>query len=110
MALNSDCSGSDSTVFLVEHGQRGHADIHQHLAGVLEVHRHPVAHDGLDLADAPVRPSGMADALAGLVFGAGPHGSGERAPGARGPEAFDAATPDPDIPVEPVDRRVAMAG
>ena len=35
--------------------------VHDNLAGVLEVHGHPVVNDRLDLTDAPVGLVGMAD-------------------------------------------------
>src|SRR5689334_9553931 len=114
IGLKSDETGPDSTdcsiLALVEHRERRNADIHQHLASVLEIDRDPVAHDRLNLPDPPIGLARMADTLTGFVFGSRPHGSGERAPRPHRPEALDPAVADSDIPVESVHGRVAMAG
>src|SRR4051794_39148581 len=95
IGLKSDETGPDSTdcsmLFLVEHRERRNPDIHQPLAGVLEVPRPPVAAPRLDLPHAPIRLSGVPHALTGFVFGARPHAAGERSARCHRPQALDPA-------------------
>jgi hypothetical protein len=50
----------------VNYFQGDPAGVDEKLAGVFEIHRHSLADHRLHLADAPIRPVGVADALAGF--------------------------------------------
>lgn len=56
-----DTRRSGSLIVGVRVGERHHGRVDELLAGVLEVHRHAMAVDRLNLPDAPIRAVGMGD-------------------------------------------------